>query len=103
LYLAGCPHREPALRQLRAILSEQGVAASIAEILVADQPAAEALNFPGSPTIRINGNDVEPAALPRSDGLSCRTYLDEGRPVGVPPPEMIRRAIQTATGGLAQT
>lgn len=58
---------------------------------------AQRLSFPGSPTVRVDGLDVDPAA--RGTGvwsLSCRVYLDRGQPRGSPPKTMVSRAIQEA-------
>lgn len=42
---------------------------------------AERLRFLGSPTVRVNSVDVEPAARRRSDfGFACRTYNGQGIP-----------------------
>ena len=52
---------------------------------------AVSIGFLGSPTVRINGVDVEPSAHQRTSfGLMCRTYEGNG---GVPPEELIDRAI----------
>jgi hypothetical protein len=47
--------------------------------------------FLGSPTVRINGEDIDPAARTRTAfGLMCRTYLGaDGLSVGVPSVEML--------------
>jgi hypothetical protein len=104
LYVQGCPNLKPALQQLKCILSEEGVDSPIVELQVEDQRTAQTLNFPGSPTIRINGMDIE-ATLRRDApaGLSCRTYLVEGRPVGTPGVDMIRAAVRKARNRREET
>lgn len=97
LYVPGCPHHDLSIRKLKSVLAQEKVASTIVEIEVADRSKAESLGFPGSPTIRINGMDIEPSmTTPVADGLSCRTYVAGERLVGVPPADMIRRAIRTA-------
>ena len=92
LYLPGCPNHEPAVRRIRDVASREGLAAEILEIDVTDEGMATALGFLGSPTIRINGLDIEPAARgAQPSGLSCRRY-----PGGLPSEEMIRAAIAEA-------
>jgi hypothetical protein len=62
LYVGGCPNYRGAAERVRTILKQQGLTADVEEVFVKDESAAKALAFPGSPTIRINGVDVEPAA-----------------------------------------
>jgi hypothetical protein len=72
----------------------------ISEIEVCDPAQAEELAFPGSPTIRVDGKDVE-TTLPvqGSYGLSCRTYVIDGTLHGVPSQEVISKAIRLAVAG----
>src|SRR4051794_28473422 len=93
LYFDGCPHHRLAVERIRAILKQDGLAADIEEVDVKDESAAQALAFPGSPPIRINGVDVEPAVRNTADiGYACRRYPGGG----VPPEEMIRTALREA-------
>jgi hypothetical protein len=94
LYFAGCPNYPPALRVLTDVLKECGVEEEIAEIHVRDLHQANALAFPGSPTIRINDTDVEAEPHPiQSFGMTCRSYLVNGKRQGVPPAEWIHKAV----------
>jgi hypothetical protein len=96
LHIAECPNTQGARCLLKNTLQELGLPAEIREIEVTDSAQAEALRFPGSPTIRIDGIDVE-AASPRQEsyGLSCRAYLIDGRLRGLPTQEMVRSAIRS--------
>ncbi|MBV8359480.1 MAG: DUF2703 domain-containing protein [Deltaproteobacteria bacterium] len=97
LHIVGCPHTEATRRLLDETLQELGLVCDIEEIEVSDSSQAEALNFPGSPTIRIDRIDVETGMLRENrHGLSCRIYVIDGNAHGVPTREMIRRAIQAA-------
>ena len=100
LHIRVCPNAEPARMLLRETLRELGQADEILEVEVCDLAQAEALNFPGSPTIRLNGIDVD-TTLPRQNsyGLSCRTYLIGGRVHGLPARETIRNAIRVGRFG----
>ncbi|MEO7144953.1 MAG: hypothetical protein ABI165_15760, partial [Bryobacteraceae bacterium] len=52
------------------------------------------IGFLGSPTVRIDGVDIERSARQRTSfGMMCRTYDGSG---GVPSEELIRRAITEA-------
>jgi hypothetical protein len=97
LYFQGCPHHEPALERVRNVLAAEGITADVLQIEVPNARAAESLRFLGSPSIRINGIDVEGLApLTGAVGLTCRAYLHGSVREGVPPAEMIRRAIRNA-------
>jgi hypothetical protein len=78
------------------ILAEQGVNDPVEEIEVPDRGTAEALAFPGSPSIRIDGTDVESSQSPQGPAFACRTYVIDGRLSGVPADASIRHAIQRA-------
>jgi hypothetical protein len=98
LYVAECPSHPEAVELVRGILAAEGVTAKIHEVLVRDERMAGRLGFAGSPTIRINGRDVaEEQGKPASFGLSCRLYRGS-RLVGLPPVEMVRRAVVEARG-----
>jgi hypothetical protein len=97
LYFDGCPNRKPAVERLQQLLGEEGVPAEIVEISVSDESIAEKVGFLGSPSIRVNGLDVEPEAREaRECGMACRTYAVNGRREGVPSHEMLRLAIHEA-------
>ena len=75
LYFADCPHYEPTLDLLRLIASERGLELDVEMVEVRDNDDARRLRFLGSPTLQVNGVDVEATAHGRTDyGLSCRVY-----------------------------
>lgn len=96
-YFQGCPNHWPAVERVRNVLAEEGISSDVLQIEVPDARAAESLSFLGSPTVRINGIDVEgPAVVTGAIGLSCRTYVHGSVREGVPPVEVIRRAVSNA-------
>jgi hypothetical protein len=97
LHIANCPNTEAARRLLKETLRELSLPEEIQEIEVSDSSQAEALGFPGSPTIRVDDEDVD-TTLPRQNnyGLSCRTYMIDGRLQGLPTQDMIRKALLPA-------
>jgi hypothetical protein len=100
LYVADCPTHPAAVKLVKHVLAAEGVEAEIHEVLVSDEGMARELRFCGSPTIRINGRDVagdSPDA--RSFALSCRLYPGS-KQVGLPPTEMVHRAILKARHGI---
>ncbi len=95
LYFDGCPSHEALLPRLEAILAEEGLGVSIVLRRVADADTAVLERFLGSPTVRIDGIDVDPAASARTDfGLKCRLYLVGGAYRPFPPDEWIRSRLQ---------
>jgi hypothetical protein len=97
LYFSGCPNHVPAVNQVREALHLEGVIAEMVETEVADAAEAEEIGFLGSPTIRIDGRDVEASARSAHGfGLTCRTYSHGGCRTGVPPIEWIRVAVREA-------
>jgi hypothetical protein len=94
LYVPGCPNYQPALDRVQRALAAEALAEEIHQVRVNTLAEAKALLFPGSPTIRVNGVDVEPQ--PNSvPGLACRLYADRS---GVPSQEAVRTAISQAKG-----
>ena len=92
LYFEGCPHHKPAMERVQSVLKEQGIAANLAEIEVPDAATAKAVGFLGSPTIRVNGLDIDPASRAATGiGLACRYYAG-----GIPSEDMIRAAVREA-------
>jgi hypothetical protein len=99
LAVEACPHLEQANRDLRSVLGTSIIEVPIQTILVSTQDEAEFLDFHGSPTIRVNGEDVVPEPdLPIA--LACRLYRDEeGRIVGSPPLSAIKAAVSAHRRG----
>jgi hypothetical protein len=99
LYVPDCPHHPSAVRQLRAVLSAEGVPAEIHEVRVTDATTAQELKFRGSPTVRINGRDIAGESQePGSFVLACRIYAG-AKEAGLPPIEMMRSAVREARKG----
>lgn len=99
LYWEDCPSHEQALARLRAVLREEAVEVPVEVIHIDTEEQAATRQFPGSPTIRINGVDIQPPGE-NPIGLSCRVYFtDDGRVTPLPSAEMIRRAVRTAARG----
>ena len=66
LYFDGCPSYEALVPHLQQLLSERGVAADVALRRVDSDADAQRLRFLGSPTVRVDGRDVEPGADART-------------------------------------
>lgn len=97
LWFDGCPNHEAARRDVEGVLASRGIDAAAIQSVRVDEASAEELRFPGSPTIRIDGRDVEPAFRDAgSYALSCRVYQTPSGLRGRPPIEWIERAIDAA-------
>jgi len=96
LYVADCPSHPAAVKLVKDVLAKEGVIAQVHEVLVSDEQTAGKLKFLGSPTIRINGRDVADDER-TTFALSCRFYPGS-KQVGLPPAELVHRAIIEARG-----
>jgi hypothetical protein len=97
LFWEGCPSHPKALSELRAAMADAGFDPN-AVILreVHTDSDAEQERFVGSPTIRIDGVDIQP---PNGEpfGLTCRVYhRRDGRISPTPDPADVREALATA-------
>ncbi|MGA3031488.1 MAG: hypothetical protein ABSE58_12270 [Candidatus Limnocylindrales bacterium] len=99
LVIEDCPHLEQAHRDLETVLRKGIIEVPIQVVFVGSSDDAEFLGFQGSPTIRINGEDVVPQPeLPVA--LGCRIYRDvDGGMLGSPPIEAIRAAVDAHRRG----
>jgi hypothetical protein len=96
LFVPGCPNYEPALERLKRVLVSEGLDVEVRGVPVNTGEDATALMFPGSPTIRIDGEDVEPDGT-NALGLICRLYANR---TGVPSEETLRLAVSRTKDGM---
>ena len=95
LYWAGCPSHPEARELLEEVLQARGVDIPVDVREVRTKEEAQELAFPGSPTIRVDGRDVDPAGAEEPPSLTCRIYrLPNGRVSPVPTREQIEEALQ---------
>ena len=94
LYWDGCPSYPEAKTMLEEVLARRGIDAPIEMRHVRTDDEAEALSFPGSPTIRVDGRDVDPAGAGARPALNCRIYyLPDGKVSPVPTREQLEAAL----------
>lgn len=104
LYFSGCPNHKPAVERVNEALRAEGMSAEVAEIDVTDAETAQRVKFLGSPSIRVDGLDIEPEARSAKEfGLMCRTYAVNGRREGLPSSDMLLRAIRDANSGVSNS
>ena len=62
LVMPGCASAGPTEQLVRGLLAELGQDAAVRVVTVDSSQTAQRLRFPGSPTVRVNGRDIEPGA-----------------------------------------
>ena len=100
LFFDGCPNVEPTLERVRAAIAQAGAdGVSVRLVKVETSEHAQEVGFLGSPSVRVDGADVETSARSRGDfALQCRIYdAGDGRLEGAPPVQWIHAAL---TGSL---
>ena len=94
LYFTGCPNHDAFLPHLRSLLRNAGINVAVQTLEITNADDAHREHFLGSPTLRINGVDVDVAARERTDyGMQCRLYLTEQGTRGTPPDSWILQAL----------
>ena len=97
LYFDECPNHEAALALVERIAAELAVEPEIHVVEIPDAEEARAMRFLGSPTVRVDGRDVEPGADARTDYvLACRVYQGERGFSGQPDERWVRKALTEA-------
>jgi hypothetical protein len=97
LTFENCPNAKTTRAHVLQALEAEALDAAIIEVAVGTLALAHELQFLGSPSVRVNGRDVESGAERRDAyGLMCRTYREGSRMIGSPPVTVIRDAVRTA-------
>ena len=92
LYFDGCPGHEQLLPTIAQLAVQSGAELRLRR--VESPEAAERERFLGSPTVRVNGVDVDPGAAERTDfGLKCRIYRSRAVQSPLPPELWLRTAL----------
>jgi hypothetical protein len=98
LYFDGCPNHEQLLAHLQQLLRSAQMPVKLELRRISDDEAAQRERFLGSPTVRVDGRDVEPDAEDREDfGLKCRLYQLPAGLGGVPLDEWVLNAVAHAS------
>lgn len=98
LYFDGCPNWSAAWTELGTALGDLGLEAEVRLRNVADMRPDELAGFAGSPTVRIDGRDLEGYQGPPV--MACRRYLGN-RGEGWPERALLRRRLRDAAEHLA--
>ena len=95
LYFAGCPNHQPTVALVREVVTGLGLSVEVEEIAVNTQTDAQRLRFLGSPTVQVNGIDIEPNAREHTHyALTCRLYDGSG----IPPRALLVSACEVSHG-----
>jgi hypothetical protein len=95
LFWRGCPSHPEARALLDEVLAARRLDVEVEEREVTTIEEAQRLSFPGSPTIRVDGCDVDPAGASSRPALNCRIYhLPDGRVLPVPTREQLEEALK---------
>lgn len=100
LFIRGCPNHQPTTMLVRDIVRVHGLDARIREVEVRDAEEAARLKFLGSPTVRVDGQDVDPTVRNRVDySFSCRMYGSSGSPARPLIEQALRKRWPAAAAG----
>lgn len=100
LYFTTCPNWRTTLDVVYQMSLEFEVQPRILLINISDEEEARRRRFLGSPTVRVEGVDIEPGADDRSDfGLACRLYWAERGLSTEPEPRWLREAFEHPAQG----
>jgi len=93
LYFEGCPNHAPTVARVKQIAADMGLTIPVTEVQITTPEEAQQRRFLGSPTVLVNGVDIDPNARQKTSyGLSCRVYPGMA---GLPPDDMIQAALQS--------
>ncbi|TAK76235.1 MAG: hypothetical protein EPO16_07560 [Dehalococcoidia bacterium] len=94
LWFQDCPNHEAAEALLRERMAALGVDVPIVRTEVPDEATGIQVCFPGSPTIRVDGDDVEPGWTPCTECTPrCRLYMTASGLRGLPEAAWIDAAL----------
>lgn len=95
LWFADCPNHATTRQLLAATIDRVAPGTPIDDIDATDPAVAAGLRFPGSPTIRVDGLDIEPGFTDPGDYTPrCRLYRTPAGLRGVPDPAWIEHALR---------
>lgn len=97
LWFADCPNHPAARQMLEEVIGAVAPGTTIRDIDATDPDTAARLRFPGSPTIRVDGRDVDPTYVDPEDYTPrCRLYRTSEGLRGLPDPRWVEAALRAA-------
>ena len=98
LFFEGCPNHTTAFELVKRVLNREGIRGEVEMVEVPDIETAQARRFLGSPSVRVDGADIEADRGDDSPFYGCRTYTVDGKTVGVPPETWLVDALRKRNG-----
>ena len=99
LWFSDCPNHQTARAMLEEVIAEVAPGTAIRDIDASDPAAAASVRFPGSPTIRVDGRDIDPTFNDPGDYTPrCRLYRTSAGLRGLPERDWIVAALQSSPG-----
>ena len=96
LVVSGCPGTELTVARIREATTALGIEINLRFVIVDDEEHAKALGFRGSPTVRVEGRDVDPDADERPTSITGRLYSTGATTEQAPPLAWIQAALARA-------
>lgn len=87
-YFKDCPNHKKMSNNITEAIKESEDKIELIKILVEDEQTAKKVSFRGSPTLLINGEDIEGITRPENPSLACRFYVN-----GIPSSDEIRKIV----------
>jgi len=94
LYTDECPFWKETLKLVKETADDLKTDISVKKVRVSNEEEARKLKFPGSPTVRVNGVDIDPAVRETAGYIGCRIYMYKGSMYESPPKEMIESGFE---------
>lgn len=94
LYTDECPFWKETLKLINEVIADLKADVTIKKVRVKSEEDAKKLKFPGSPTVRANGVDIDPAARETTGYIGCRIYRSKNSTYELPPKQMIKSGFE---------
>ncbi|HEX7021627.1 MAG TPA: hypothetical protein VF171_02140 [Trueperaceae bacterium] len=96
LYFVGCPSYQKVWRDVADVLAETNLNANVRLVNVDSVALADALHFAGSPSVKVNGQDLE--GYEGRGVMACRLYRENGGK-GWPSRDLLKRNLLGQANG----
>lgn len=97
LWFSDCANHPAARRMLEEVIADLAPGTPIGDVDATDPVTAERVRFPGSPTIRVDGRDIDPSYVDPGDYTPrCRLYRTVSGLKGLPERRWIEDALRDA-------
>lgn len=92
----GCPNCNATRSLVEKTVRELRLQAVIENIQVRNEDEAHRYGFLGSPTVQVDGHDIETSRRKETASFSCRVYRTPDGVTGVPPKDLLVDALRKA-------